>query len=120
MAQPPEKVAFLVGSQKREYKVLKGVAGAPSVDLSSFTAETGFTVLDHGFVNTASTTSGITFINGDEGVLRYRGYAIDDVAQNSTFLEVAWLLIYGELPSASELEEFDHRLCHHTLLHEDL
>jgi len=76
--------------------------------------------LDQGFVNTASTKSAITFIDGEQGVLRYRGYAIEDIAQHSTFLEVAWLLIYGELPSASELAEFDEKVRRHTLLHEDL
>ena len=103
-----------------EFPVIPSVDGAPSIDLSDLTKNTGYTALDHGFVNTASTSSGITYINGDEGILRYRGYSIDDVAQNSTFLEVAWLLIHGELPSQSELEEFDHRIRHHTLLHEDL
>jgi len=82
--------------------------------------QTGYTALDQGFVNTASTRSEITYIDGDRGILRYRGYAIEDVAANSTYLEVAWLLIYGELPSKSELEEFDEKIRRHTLLHEDL
>ncbi|MCU1544848.1 MAG: citrate (Si)-synthase [Microbacteriaceae bacterium] len=82
--------------------------------------QTGFTTLDQGFVNTASTKSAITYIDGDAGILRYRGYPIEAVAKNSTYLEVAWLLIYGELPSASELEAFDERIRRHTLLHEDL
>jgi len=82
--------------------------------------QTGFTTLDQGFVNTASTKSAITYIDGDAGILRYRGYPIEAVAKNSTYLEVAWLLIYGELPSASELSEFDERIRRHTLLHEDL
>lgn len=103
-----------------EFPIVTSVAGASSLDLSSLTRQTGLTALDYGFVNTASTKSAITYIDGEQGVLRYRGYAIDDVASNSTFLEVAWLLIYGELPSASELHEFDERVRHHTLLHEDL
>jgi len=82
--------------------------------------QTGFTTLDQGFVNTASTKSAITYIDGDAGILRYRGYPIESVAKNSTYLEVAWLLIYGELPSATELSEFDDRIRRHTLLHEDL
>jgi len=82
--------------------------------------QTGYTALDQGFVNTASTRSEITYIDGDRGILRYRGYAIEDVAANSTYLEVAWLLIYGELPSKSQLEEFDEKIRRHTLLHEDL
>ena len=76
--------------------------------------------LDQGFVNTSATKSAITYIDGEKGILRYRGYAIEDVAANSTYLEVAWLLIYGQLPSVSELEEFEDRVRRHTLLHEDL
>jgi citrate synthase len=82
--------------------------------------ETGYTTLDSGFGNTASCTSEITFIDGDEGILRYRGYPIDQLAEKSTFLEVSYLLIYGNLPSATELEDFTDRIRNHTLLHEDL
>ncbi|MGA1688693.1 MAG: citrate/2-methylcitrate synthase, partial [Pontimonas sp.] len=119
MTDSPDTVSLTGPGGTAEFPVVPSVEGAPSIDISTLTKETGFTALDHGFVNTASTSSGITYINGDEGVLRYRGYAIDDVAQNSTFLEVAWLLINGELPTARELEEFDDRIRHHTLLHED-
>ena len=100
--------------------MIRGTDGHDSIDISTFMKQTGYTALDQGFVNTASTRSAITFIDGDKGILRYRGYAIEDVAANSTFLEVAWLLIYGELPSASELAEFDEKIRRHTLLHEDL
>ncbi len=82
--------------------------------------QTGYSTLDYGFVNTAATESAITYIDGDAGILRYRGYAIEDVAANSTYLEVAWLLIHGELPSASDLSAFEDRVRRHTLLHEDL
>ncbi len=71
-------------------------------------------------MNTASTKSEITFIDGDKGILRYRGYPIEQLAGSTSYLEVAWLLIYGELPSASELAEFDEKIRRHTLLHEDL
>ena len=103
-----------------QFPVVRGVDGRDSIDISTFMKQTGFTTLDQGFVNTASTKSAITYIDGDEGILRYRGYAIEDVAKNSTYLEVAWLLIYGQLPSASELAEFDEKIRRHTLLHEDL
>jgi citrate synthase len=103
-----------------EFPIVRGSAGNDSVDISTFTRQTGLTTLDQGFVNTASTRSEITFIDGDQGILRYRGYAIEDVAKNSTYLEVAWLLIHGELPSADQLAEFDERIRRHTLLHEDL
>lgn len=103
-----------------EFPILTSVDGANSIDISTLTKQTGYTTLDQGFVNTASTKSEITYIDGDQGILRYRGYAIEDVAKNSTYLETAWLLIYGELPSASELEEFEEKIRRHTLLHEDL
>jgi citrate synthase len=103
-----------------QFPVVRGVDGRDSIDISTFMKQTGFTTLDQGFVNTASTKSAITYIDGDEGILRYRGYAIEDVAKNSTYLEVAWLLIYGQLPSATELAEFDEKIRRHTLLHEDL
>jgi citrate synthase len=103
-----------------EFPVVRGVDGRDSIDISTFMKQTGFTTLDSGFVNTAATRSAITYIDGDAGILRYRGYAIEEVAKKSTYLEVAWLLIYGELPTASELESFDERIRRHTLLHEDL
>ena len=105
---------------RAEFPILPSTQGASSLDISALTRTTGFTTLDNGFVNTASTKSAITFIDGDKGILRYRGYPIEELAQHSTYLEVAWLLIYGELPSASELSEFDERIRRHTLLHEDL
>ncbi|WP_345764090.1 citrate synthase [Diaminobutyricibacter sp. McL0608] len=103
-----------------EFPILDSASGSSSIDFSSLTRQTGLTSLDYGFVNTAATRSSITYIDGDAGILRYRGYPIEQVAQNSTFLEVAWLLIHGELPSASELSEFDEKIRRHTLLHEDL
>ncbi|WP_349897402.1 citrate synthase [Parafrigoribacterium soli] len=103
-----------------DFPILKSVDGASSIDISGFTKQTGYTTLDLGFVNTAPTRSAITYIDGDQGILRYRGYAIEDIAANSTYLEVAWLLIYGELPSPNELANFEERVRRHTLLHEDL
>ncbi len=82
--------------------------------------ETGLVTLDIGFVNTASCESAITYIDGDEGILRYRGYPIEQLAEKSTFVEVSYLLIYGELPTADQLEDFDQRIRRHTMLHEDL
>ncbi|WP_414693577.1 MULTISPECIES: citrate synthase [unclassified Plantibacter] len=94
--------------------------GASSIDISSLTRQTGLTTLDYGFVNTSATKSAITYIDGDQGILRYRGYPIEQLAKQSTFLEVAWLLIHGELPTADELGGFDEKIRRHTLLHEDL
>ena len=103
-----------------EFPILPSVDGASSIDISTFTKQTGYTTIDQGFVNTSSTRSAITYIDGDAGILRYRGYDIQDLAKNSTYLEVAWLLIYGELPSPSELSDFEDKVRRHTLLHEDL
>ncbi|MEV4688795.1 citrate synthase [Microbacterium sp. LWH3-1.2] len=115
-----EKATLTIGDSTAEFPLLRGTDGTPSVDLSTLTRQTGYTALDYGFVNTAATKSAITYIDGDEGVLRYRGYPIEQLAKNSTYLEVAWLLIYGELPSADQLAEFDEKIRRHTLLHEDL
>jgi len=119
-AGEPEVATLHFPGGTAEFPILRGTDGHDSIDISTFMKQTGFTTLDQGFVNTASTRSAITYIDGDAGILRYRGYAIEDVAKNSTYLEVAWLLIYGELPSADQLAEFDEKIRRHTLLHEDL
>ncbi|MCU1584734.1 MAG: citrate (Si)-synthase [Microbacteriaceae bacterium] len=105
---------------RADFPVLESVDGPSTVDISTLNRQTGLTTLDYGFVNTSATKSAITYIDGDRGILRYRGYAIEDLAANSTYLEVAWLLIYGQLPTPSELEGFEERVRRHTLLHEDL
>jgi citrate synthase len=103
-----------------EFPIVDAVIGPDALDISSLSKQTGLNTFDRGFVNTASTTSAITFIDGDKGILRYRGYDIEDLAKNSTFIEVAYLLINGELPTPAELTHFDDKIRHHTLLHEDL
>ena len=100
--------------------VTEATEGPSGLEVSTLLKDTGHVTLDPGFVNTASCSSEITFIDGDEGILRYRGYPIDQLAEKSSFLEVSYLLIYGELPTPTELEEFDGRIRRHTLLHEDL
>jgi citrate synthase len=100
--------------------VVPATEGADGLDTSKLLATTGQVALDIGFVNTASCTSAITYIDGDAGILRYRGYPIDQLAERSSFVEVSYLLIYGELPTAEQLADFDSRLRRHTLLHEDL
>ena len=94
--------------------------GPAGVDVSTLLATTGLVTVDPGFVNTASCASQITFIDGDAGILRYRGYPIEELAEKASFLEVAWLLIYGELPTPEELESFETRVRMHTMLHEDM
>jgi len=94
--------------------------GESGFDISSLLSQTGHVTLDHGFVNTAACSSAITFIDGDKGILRYRGYPIEQLAEKSTFLETAYLLIYGSLPTTAELADFSNNVNRHTMLHEDL
>ncbi|MET1153223.1 citrate/2-methylcitrate synthase, partial [Arthrobacter sp.] len=99
---------------------IKAAEGNDGYDVSKLLKQTGAVTFDPGFMNTAATTSAITYIDGDAGVLRYRGYPIEQLAEHSSFLEVSYLLIYGELPTPTELETFDHKIRRHTLLHEEL
>ncbi|RKT52357.1 citrate synthase [Saccharothrix australiensis] len=105
---------------EHEMKVVPATEGAPGIDLGKLLANTGLVTLDSGFVNTASCSSEITYIDGDAGILRYRGYPIEQLAQRSNFIEVSYLLIYGELPTQAQLDEFSSKISRHTLLHEDL
>ncbi|CAM3913184.1 citrate synthase [Smaragdicoccus niigatensis] len=100
--------------------VVKATEGNDGFELGKLLSSTGYTTLDQGFVNTASTKSAITYIDGDAGILRYRGYPIDQLAEKSTFIEVSYLLIYGELPTTQQLEAFTNKIRRHTMLHEDL
>ncbi|UVT26794.1 citrate synthase [Rhodococcus pyridinivorans] len=100
--------------------IAKATEGNDGIELGKLLAATGYTTLDPGFVNTASTKSAITYIDGEKGILRYRGYPIEQLAEKSTFIEVSYLLIYGELPTAEQLEVFTDKIRRHTLLHEDL
>jgi citrate synthase len=99
---------------------IDGSESPSGMQIGKLLGTTGRVTFDPGFGNTASCTSDITFIDGDAGILRYRGYPIDQLAESSTFLETAYLLIYGELPTQSELDDFKARVAKHTLLHEDL
>ena len=94
--------------------------GESGLDISQLLATTGDVTLDHGFVNTAACSSAITYIDGDKGILRYRGYPIEQLAEYSSYLEVAYLLIYGYLPTIDELGDFKARIKRHTMLHEEL
>ncbi len=100
--------------------IIGAALGAPAIDLSTLRAKTGMVTLDPGLVNTALCTSKITYIDGDAGVLRYRGYPIEVLAERSNFLETSYLLIHGDLPTAGQLERFTEEIRIHTLLHEDL
>ena len=100
--------------------VVPSTVGESGLDISALLRETDHVTLDHGFVNTASCSSSITFIDGEAGILRYRGYPIEQLAEESNFLETSYLLIYGELPTAVQLSEFSDSITKHTMLHEDL
>jgi len=115
-----DKVSIEFDGKKDDYPVLPATQGAGGIDISKLMANTGLSTFDQGFVNTSSTKSAITYIDGDEGILRYRGYPIEELASQKSFLETAYLLIYGELPTADEAAEFDQSLRRHTLLHEDM
>ncbi|MEN9343075.1 MAG: hypothetical protein RIR24_662 [Actinomycetota bacterium] len=109
-----------VAGVSEEFPLVAATDGHSAIDISKLGALTGFNTLDHGFANTAATRSAITYIDGDKGILRYRGYPIEQLAAQKSFLEVAFLLIYGELPNKIELENFEDKIRRHTLLHEDL
>jgi citrate synthase len=108
------------GDKELALPLIEATEGNNAYDVSKLMKETGNVTLDVGFVNTASCRSAITYIDGDAGILRYRGYPIEQLAESSTFLETSYLLIYGELPTPAQLADFDARVRRHTLLHEDL
>lgn len=103
-----------------EFPIVPATDGHSAIDITKLGSLTGLNTLDHGFANTAATRSAITYIDGDKGILRYRGYPIEQLAAKKSFTEVAYLLIYGELPSKNDLENFEEKISRHTLLHEDL
>ncbi len=114
-----EKATLTLGGKTFDFPVLAGSEGETAIDISSLRAKTGAITLDESYGNTGSCKSAIAFIDGDLGILRYRGYPIEELAEKATFLEVSYLLIYGALPTKSELEAFQSQLTRHTLVHED-
>ena len=113
-------VKLSTGDKDLELPVITGSENEEGIDIGVLRKETGMVTLDVGYVNTGSTSSDITFLNGEKGVLRYRGYPIEDLASKCDFIEVAYLLIYGELPSKEQLDGFRGSIRNHTMLHEDL
>ena len=103
-----------------EFPVIEGTENEKAIDISALRAKTGYITIDSGFKNTGSTQSAITFLDGEEGILRYRGYPIEQLAEKAEFLEVAFLLIYGELPTKEEYAKFKDNITKHTLIHEDM
>lgn len=117
---PSENPNITLDGRTLELPLVEGTEGEKGIDISGLRKETGYITVDTGFKNTGSTRSAITYLDGENGVLRYRGYPIEQLAEQSSFLEVAYLLIYGELPKERELEEFVHQVTRHTLIHEDM
>ncbi|RFZ85505.1 citrate synthase [Mucilaginibacter terrenus] len=109
-----------IGDKTYELPVIEGTEGEKALDISKLRDQSGYVTLDIGYKNTGATKSAITFLDGEVGVLKYRGYSIEQLAENSTFTEVAYLLIYGELPTADQLKSFEHQISCHTLVHEDM
>src|SRR5690606_2890254 len=110
MTQAPASVTLTANGTTLELPTVQSTEGPSGIVVSSLLGQTGLTTVDPGFMNTSSCESKITYIDGDEGILRYRGYPIEQLAEHSTFLEVAYLLVHGELPSAAELEAFENRV----------
>ena len=109
-----------INGQDYEFPTVVGSEGEIGVDIGKLRGTTGAITLDPGYANTGSCQSAITFIDGEKGILRYRGYSIDEIAEKADFLEVCYLLIYGELPTQQQFDDFKAELTHHTLLHEDM
>src|SRR5579864_4036360 len=109
-----------VGNKNWDFPVYEGSIGPQVVDIAKLYNESGMFTFDPGFTSTASTESKITYIDGDEGVLLYRGYPIEELAEHGDFLETCYLLLYGELPTAAQKADFDYRVTRHTMVHEQM
>jgi citrate synthase len=115
-----DKATIDLGESKLEVPTIVGTENERAIDVAQLRAKTAYVTLDPAFMNTASTKSAITFIDGDKGILRYRGIPIEQLAEKSTFVETAYLLIYGNLPNDEQLKEWSKTLTRHSLLHEDM
>lgn len=115
-----ETAQLKIGDKTYDLPVIEGTEGEKAIDISKLRDQSGYVTLDIGYKNTGATQSAITFLDGELGILKYRGYPIEQLAAKSSFIEVAYLLIYGELPTAEQLKAFNFELSHHTLVHEDM
>jgi citrate synthase len=116
----PDAATLGLNGRSVQLPLVRGTAGDDGVDIADLRERTGLVTLDNGYRNTGSCTSAITYLDGDAGILRYRGYPIEQLAEQSTFLEVAYLLIYGELPTTDQLEQFRDSITRHSLIHEEM
>lgn len=115
-----ETAQLKIGDKTYDLPVIEGTEGEKAIDISKLRDQSGYVTLDIGYKNTGATKSAITFLDGEVGILKYRGYPIEQLAEKSTFTEVAYLLIYGKLPTAEQLQAFEFEISHHTLVHEDM
>ncbi|HEX8644979.1 MAG TPA: citrate/2-methylcitrate synthase, partial [Allosphingosinicella sp.] len=115
-----DRATLSLGGQDHSYDMLSGTVGPQVVDIRKLYADADVFTYDPGFTSTASCQSRITYIDGDQGILLHRGYPIDQLAEHSTFMEVAYLLLHGELPQKEELDRFTYTIMRHTMLHEQL
>jgi citrate synthase len=120
LLMPSEVAKLSYNGSTTDLDVIIGTEGEKGVDIGKLRDKTGLITLDPGYGNTGATKSEITFIDGERGILRYRGIPIEQLAENASFVEVAYLLIYGNLPNEHELKDFTHKLTHHTMIHEDM
>src|SRR5258707_8956520 len=109
-----------VGNKTYDFPILSGTVGPDVVDIAKLYGQSGMFTYDPGFTSTASCQSKITYIDGDAGILEYRGYPIEQLAENGDFLETCYLLLYGNLPTPAQKKDFDYRVTHHTMLHEQM
>ncbi len=115
-----EKATLILEGKNFELPVITGTENEKAIDITKLRDLTGYITLDSGYKNTGATQSQITFLDGETGILRYRGYPIEQLAEQSSFLEVAYLLIYGALPSTDQFDDFSKKIVRHTLIHEDM
>jgi citrate synthase len=115
-----DKAQIILDGKSYEFPIIVGSEGEKAIDISKLRDLSGYITLDFGYKNTGATTSAITFLDGEEGILHYRGYPIEQLAENASFLEVSYLLLFGELPNAKELNDFENQIRYHSLVHEDM
>ncbi|MCM2316818.1 MAG: citrate (Si)-synthase, partial [Thermoanaerobaculia bacterium] len=115
-----DNAKLILNGKEYELPVVVGTEDEVGIDITQLRAKSGAITLDDGYGNSGSCSSAITFIDGEKGILRYRGYPIEELAENASFTEVCYLLIYGKLPNTNELEAFNNKLTRHSLIHEDM
>jgi len=115
-----ETAKLVLEGKEFEFPVIEGTENEKAIDISTLRDTTGYVTLDTGYKNTGATKSAITFLDGEKGILKYRGYSIEELAEKASFIEVAYLLIYGNLPTKAQLDAFTNSITKHTLVHEDM